>query len=102
GACIRDFAVPQVSATSGYIGGTAVASDAADAAPVSGVKVSVVRTSIETVSDAQGTFTLGPLPAGLYDVLLVQTSLGAPPRQRLIAGLSTKAGATTSVGSVAL
>src|SRR3954471_24982587 len=104
-ACSRTPHVPAPPSTTGFFAGRTVEPIAGtdQVQPVAGAIVSVLGTNLHAVSDAQGSFTGGPLPGGSFRVLLtLQTSAGKA-RQRLLSGVQIqRGGATSTLGDVPL
>src|SRR5438477_4541946 len=104
-ACSRNLESPQPPATTGFFTGRAVEPIAGtdQAQPVSGAIISVLGTNLHAVTDAQGSFTVGPLPVASYKVLPTLRTASGAARQRLLSGVQIqRGGATSSLGDVPL
>lgn len=103
-ACTRDFSLPQPLVNTGFISGSAVVGvpGTDETQAVGGAIASVLGTNVHDISDATGTFTLGPLPAGTYRLLLtLPGTAGSPDLQRLVDGVQVSPNnATSAIGAV--
>ena len=104
GACSRDLDLPAAKPTTGTVIGRAVAevpgTDQVEA--VKGAVISVPGTNLHAVSDGQGSFSVGPLPAGTYKVLVELRGTQDTARQRLLEGVSVTRGGTSTLGDISL
>ncbi len=100
----RDLSVPPVPDVNSFLTGRAVVAvpGSSQSQAVQGADLSVLGSNVHVVSDAQGGFTLGPLPAGEYQLLAVARGDHDARHQRLVSGVQTTAGATRSLGDVLL
>src|SRR5439155_19331342 len=104
-ACTRELTAPNPPQTTGFLAGRAVEPIAGtdQTQPVAGAIISIPGTNLHAISDAQGGFTVGPLPVGSYRLLFTLRTATGAVRQRLLSGVEVqRGGATSALGDVAL
>ena len=103
-SCSRDLAVPAPVPNQGFLSGRLVEAEPGTdlVRPIAQGSVSVPYTNLAALSDANGSFIIGPVPEGKYRLVIAATSVTGAQRKRLLTSVGVKRGATTSVGDVSL
>ena len=103
-ACSRTFEAPEPpkEVSTGYITGHLLTETLTGALqPAQGATASVVSSNLRVAADGQGAFVLGPLPVGVYAVLLTDQSQGAS-QSLLVSPVQVRAGLTQDLGALTL
>ena len=103
-SCTRTLDIPAPVPNSGYLSGRLVEAEPGTdlTRPIALGSVSVPNTNLATASDANGNFTLGPLPEGRYRLQFSGPSVTGAQRQRLLSAVGVTRGATSALGDVSL
>lgn len=102
--CTRDLSAPLPVSNKGYLSGRLVeASPGTDLTqPIAQGTIAIPNTNLSAVSDANGSFVIGPLPEGKYRLQFTGASVTGSQRRRLLSSVSVTRGATSSLGDVSL